>query len=184
MKATSDLMKEHEGITLMLNIMSKVSDNIQKNNVLNSEHMERIIEFLKVFADKCHHGKEEKLLFPELERNGIPKDGGPIGVMLYEHQVGRGHIKNMNDAYSQFKAGDNKALPQIADEIKKYVNLLMSHIHKENNILFPMADRVLTEKVDHELFAKYEKLEEDEIGHGKHEEFHQLLKRLKNIYLL
>ena len=184
MKATSELMKEHEGITLMLNIMSKVSDNIQKNNVLNSEYMERIIEFLKVFADKCHHGKEEKLLFPELERNGIPKDGGPIGVMLYEHQVGRGYIKNMSDAFSKFKEGDSKALTPIADEMKKYVNLLTSHIHKENNILFPMADRVLTEKLDIELFEKYEKLEEEEIGHGKHEEFHQLLKQLKNIYLL
>jgi len=183
-KATSDLMKEHEGITLMLNIMSKVSDNIQKNNALNSEHMEKIIEFLKVFADKCHHGKEEKLLFPELERNGIPSQSGPIGVMLYEHQVGRGYIKNLSDAFTKFKAGDHNAMLQIADEMKKYVNLLTSHIHKENNVLFPMADKVLTEKLDNELFAKYEKLEEEEIGQGKHEEFHQLLKQLKNIYLI
>ena len=183
MKATSELMKEHEGITLMLNIMSKVSDNIQKNNVLNSDHMEKIIEFLKVFADKCHHGKEEKLLFPELERNGVPKDGGPIGVMLYEHQVGRGYIKNFVDAFNKFKEGDNKALTQIADEMKNYVNLLTSHIHKENIILFPMADKVLNEKLDNELFTKYEKLEEEEIGHGKHEEFHQLLEQLKSIYL-
>jgi hemerythrin-like domain-containing protein len=183
MKATSELMKEHEGITLMLNIMNKVSDNIQKNNALNSEHMEKIIEFLKVFADKCHHGKEEKLLFPELERNGIPKDSGPIGVMLHEHQVGRGYIKNLSDAFSKFKEGDSKALTPIADEIKKYVNLLTSHIQKENNILFPMADKVLTEKLDNELFAQYEKLEEEEIGRGKHEEFHQLLKQLKDIYL-
>ena len=183
MKATSELMKEHEGITLMLNIMSKVSENIQKNKALNSEHMEKIIEFLKIFADKCHHGKEENLLFPALERNGMPREGGPIGVMLYEHTVGRSYIKNMSDAFSKFKEGDSKALIQIADEMKKYINLLTSHIHKENNILFPMADRVLNEKLDDELFAKYEKLEEEEIGHGKHEEFHQLLKQLKNIYL-
>jgi len=183
MKATSELMKEHEGITLMLNIMSRASDNIQKNNVLNTEHMEKIIEFLKVFADKCHHGKEEKLLFPELERNGMLREGGPIGVMLYEHTVGRSYIKYMSDAFSKYKSGDANALTLIADEMKKYVNLLTSHIHKENNILFPMADRVLNEKLDDELFAKYEKLEEEEIGHGKHEEFHQLLKQLKNIYL-
>jgi hemerythrin-like domain-containing protein len=177
-------MKEHEGITLMLNIMNKVSDNIQKNNALNTGHMEKIIEFLKVFADKCHHGKEENILFPALERNGMPREGGPIGVMLYEHQVGRGYIKNLSEAFNKLKYGDNKALAQIADEMKKYVNLLTSHIHKENNILFPMADRVLTEKLDNELFVEYEKLEEEEIGQGKHEEFHQLLKGLENIYRL
>jgi hemerythrin-like domain-containing protein len=181
MKATSELIKEHEGITLMLNIMSKVSDKIQKTRELNSEHVEQIIEFLKVFADKCHHGKEEGILFPAMVSKGIPRDGGPIAVMLHEHTIGRSHIKNLGDALNKFKAGDKNVLPLIADEMNKYVNLLTNHIFKENNILFPLADRVLNEKLDQELFAKYEKLEENEIGRGKHEEFHSPLKQLKSI---
>jgi len=183
MKSTSALIKDHESITLMMNIMNSISDDIQKNNVLNIEHIEKVIEFLKVFADKCHHGKEEKLLFPELEHCGIPKENGPIGVMLYEHQIGRGYIKSINDALEKYKEGDKKAMYQITDEMKKYINLLTSHIYKENNILFPMADNVLTNELDDRLFEKYQKLESEEIGSGKHEEFHKMLGMLKDIYL-
>ena len=63
MKATEQLIQEHQGIMLMLNIMNKVADKIEKAKELNKEHTEKIIEFLKIFADKCHHGKEEDILF-------------------------------------------------------------------------------------------------------------------------
>ena len=183
MKATEQLVQEHHGIMLMLNIMSRVADKVEKTKELNNEHLEKILEFLKIFADKCHHGKEEDILFPTLESKGIPRENGPIGVMLYEHKVGRGFIKEMGDAYEQFKNGNKDSLPKIANAMRSYINLLTGHIHKENNVLFPMGDRVLSDQLQKELYEKFEKLEEEKIGIGKHEEFHAMLKQLKEIYL-
>lgn len=183
MKATDQLVQEHHGIMLMLNIMSKVADKIEKAHELNIDHQEKIIEFLKVFADKCHHGKEEDILFPVLESKGVPRENGPIGVMLFEHKVGRGFIKEMIEAFEQFKTGDKNALSKISNSMRSYINLLTGHIHKENNILFPMGDRVLSDQLQTELYEKFEKLEEEKIGLGKHDEFHRMLKDLKGIYL-
>lgn len=183
MKATDQLVQEHQGIMLMLNIMSKVVDKVEKAQKLNIDHQEKIIEFLKVFADKCHHGKEEDILFPVLESKGILKENGPIGVMLFEHKVGRGFIKDMSDAFNQYKSGDKDALLKISNSMRSYINLFTGHIHKENNILFPMGDRVLSDQLQTELYEKFEKLEEEKIGLGKHEEFHRMLKELKDIYL-
>ena len=74
----------------MLKILDKVCARLESKEKVDPEHLEPIVEFFRVFADKCHHGKEEDLLFPEMEKAGVPKEMGPIGVMLAEHQQGRG----------------------------------------------------------------------------------------------
>lgn len=183
MKATEQLVQEHQGILLMLDIMSKIANKIETTHELNNEHFEKIVEFLKIFADKCHHGKEEDILFPTLENKGIPRENGPIGIMLYEHKVGRGFIQEMGDAFEQLKNGNSNFMAKIVTAMKNYVALLTAHIQKENNILFPMGDKLLSDQLQTELLEKFEKLEEEEIGPGKHEEFHELLKKLKEIYL-
>ncbi len=180
MVATDQLKAEHEGIKLMLSIMLKM---IEDNAEPNKEHLEKAIDFIKVFADKCHHGKEEDILFPILEEAGISKDRGPIGVMLYEHTEGREYIKNLSEAFTKYKAGDKTALPAIRENISGYVLLLRNHIDKENNVLFMMADRFLTEEKQEEIYEEFEKLEIEKIGAGKHEEYHNLLHEFQQIYL-
>jgi hemerythrin-like domain-containing protein len=93
---------------------------------------------LKEFADKCHHAKEEGLLFPALTQAGIPERGGPLGVMLSEHIHGRDLVRKMEDAL-----GNTLDYKKFATASKEYVSLLQSHIEKENSILFPMAERTL-----------------------------------------
>lgn len=183
MKATQQLKDEHEGIKLMLRIMEKISKAIEQGEEPNVAHYERIIDFLKGFADKCHHGKEEDVLFPELVKHGISNEGGPVGVMLNEHQKGREYIKALADALEEFKAGNKSAAKGIAEASTGYVQLLRNHIEKENNVLFMMADKVLNEKEQSEIFDAFEKLEVEKIGMGKHEEYHKLLKELKGVYL-
>jgi hemerythrin-like domain-containing protein len=179
MKATEDLKQEHEGILLMLNIMEQISAMNEPNIV----HLAQIIDFIKTFADKCHHGKEEDLLFPKLIEKGIRKENGPIGVMLYEHEQGRKHIKDLSVSFENYKNGDKSAISGIKENLNKYIDLLRNHISKENNVLFKMADEVLSEKEQDSLFEEFEKIEIERIGIGKHEEYHQLLKLLKKEYL-
>ncbi|MDP2854031.1 MAG: hemerythrin domain-containing protein [Smithellaceae bacterium] len=182
MKATQQLKNEHDGVRLMLRILGEVSRQLDFEGHVPNEHFEDILEFLKVFVDKCHHGKEEELLFPALTKVGIPQDG-PIAVMLFEHEMGRKYIRVMTDAFERHKLKDASAAPAIAQNAQDYIALLTDHIDKENNILFAMADDRLSEKAQEELFDGFEKIEESRIGVGKHEEFHALLHKLGDLYL-
>lgn len=183
MKATQQLKDEHEGIKLMLNILETLCIDIENGKQLNSEHFEKILDFIKGFADKCHHGKEEDVLFPSLIDHGMSKEGGPIAVMLHEHKLGRDYIKALSSAFVDFKGGNKPAIADIISNSRSYIELLRSHIEKENNVLFMMTDKVLNEEEQSKAFNEFEKLEIEKIGPGKHEEYHELLKELKNIYL-
>jgi hemerythrin-like domain-containing protein len=183
MKATGNLKDEHEGIKLMLRIMEKIICDVGKGNSLNTEHFEHILEFLTEFADKCHHGKEEEILFPLLEAKGLSKENGPLGRMLQEHELVRELIHNMKNSCDEYKNGNDGAVSGIISNSKAYIQLLHNHIEKENNVLFMMADRVLDETVQNEVFEAFEKYETDVIGTGRHEEFHRLLRELRDIYL-
>jgi hemerythrin-like domain-containing protein len=180
---TEDLIHEHNAIKIMLNIMSKIAENIQAGKSFDIKDIGQIVDFLKTFADKCHHGKEETALFPALVLAGIPKENGPIGVMLHEHTIGRGYIKEISDAVETYNTDSISSKPVLAKGLINYVNLLQNHIQKEENVLFPMANKVLSEKKQNEVFEQFEKIEEDVVGRGVHEQYHELLNQLKSKYL-
>lgn len=180
---TEELKQEHEGILLMLRVLDRVAAKIESGEKADADHLEKMVEFLRVFADRCHHGKEEDLLFPEMEKSGIPKERGPIGVMLMEHEEGRGFIRKMGEAAGKIKKGDPSARAEFARNARGYVALLRQHIEKENNILFPMGDRVLPREKQDQLVEGFETLEREKIGAGTHEEFHNLLHQLQELYL-
>ena len=183
MKATDELKKEHQGIELMLQILSAISEKLSRGENVPVEHLDSIIEFFTIFVDKCHHGKEEEFLFPALETAGVLREGGPIGVMLSEHEQGRKLVAKLKDALTEYRTGDKTTAVSIQAICDKYITLLDEHITKENNVLFPMAGTKLDSTKDIELFEAFEQLERDRIGLGKHEEFHALLDQLRNTYL-
>ena len=184
MKPTEQLKAEHKGIKVMLKIMDKVCDKLKPTQELNQGHFTKMLEFLKVFVDKCHHGKEEDLLMPAMVEAGVPKDKGAIKFTLLEHVEGRGYIKGMSEAFDRLKNDDRQASIEIMYNAKKYIALLIKHIDKEESVLFTMADKILSQKRQNELEEGFEKLEVERIGIGKHEEFHKLLEQLKEIYLV
>lgn len=81
----------------MRQVLEDMSRRVKTVDQISSVDITAIIDFLKLFADKCHHGKEG-VLFPVLEAAGIPKHDRPIGVMLVEHPAGRGYIKQMQES--------------------------------------------------------------------------------------
>jgi hemerythrin-like domain-containing protein len=182
MKATQQLRDEHEGVKIMLSILEQVCQQLKAKRSLNKEHFEGILEFLKVFVDTCHHGKEEDLLFPALEAVGVPKEG-PIATALHQHELGRNHVKAMSKSFATFITGDKSSSQDIMQNAQGYILLLKDHIEMENNVLFVVADNRLSEKEQDELSEGFEKIEEERIGVGKHEEFHGLIKGLSGIYL-
>jgi len=183
LKPTKQLMEEHNAIKLMLKILDAVGKKLQSGEKVDFEHLDQILEFLRTFADKCHHGKEESLLFPAMEKAGIPREGGPIGVMVREHEIGRGFIKELSNAINDYKRGKMDVILNIVGIAKSYIELLAQHIEKEDNILFPIADNILTQEVQEKLLEEFEKTESEQISANKHEELLQLLNRLKKIYM-
>jgi hemerythrin-like domain-containing protein len=182
MKATQQLRDEHEGVKIMLSILEQVCQQLEATGNLDTEHFKDILGFLKVFVDQCHHGKEEELLFPALVAVGVPEDG-PIAVMRHEHEMGRNYVKAMSIAFPGYLTGEISSSKYVLQNAHGYISLLRDHIEKENNVLFVMADSLLSERSQDELFEGFEKIEKDRIGVGKHEEFHRLLKKLSGIYL-
>jgi hemerythrin-like domain-containing protein len=183
MTPSEQLKEEHQGILLMLRILEKVAAKLEAKEKVEGNHLERIVEFFRVFADKCHHGKEEDLLFPAMEKAGVPRERGPIGVMLAEHQQGRGYVRGMAEDIDRQKKGESKALADYAENARNYIALLTQHIKKEDNVLFPMGEKVLSKETQQDLVEGFEKIEVERIGEGTHEEFHTLLRHLEKIYL-
>ena len=89
-KATQDLRNEHDAILFVLQIVDKMMQSKEQSKETMLQYYGELVYFLQIFADKCHHGKEELYLFREMVRQGIANEGGPIGVMLEEHVRGRG----------------------------------------------------------------------------------------------
>jgi hemerythrin-like domain-containing protein len=183
LKATDELKKEHQGIELMLRVLRAVREKFESGEQIHDEHLGGILEFLSIFVDRCHHGKEEEFLFPAMEAAGLPRDGGPIGVLLGEHEQGRKLVARLKDAVKSYKSRNKAAPTSLQLIINEYVALLSQHILKEDTILFPLADAKLDSVKDIELFEAFEQLEQERIGPGKHEEFHALLHRLEHEYL-
>ena len=184
MKATDELVMEHRGIEIMLRILKAISQRLQRGGKIESEHLDGILEFLTIFIDKCHHGKEEEFLFPALEAAGVIREGGPIGVLLSEHEKGRKLVTRLKDALKDYAGGDEKSSDDVARIIEDYVALLTQHIIKENSVLFPMVESKLNSQKDTELYQAFEQLELERIGPGRHEEFHGFLVRLQRAYLV
>jgi len=107
--------------------------------------LRQAVEFFTTYADGCHNAKEEKHVFPLMEQRGIPRQGGPLAVMLMEHEKARELLKSWTAAAEKFLAGDHAALATLREAFRAYGALLKDHYWKENDILYPMALKVMTE---------------------------------------
>ena len=152
---TTVLREEHLVILKVLDALERVLNKGSALSTQNVETLAKYVSFFQLFADACHHGKEEDLLFPELEARGIPREGGPIGVMLAEHEQGRGFVRQMREALPGARAGEAAAVDALVSAGRDYIDLLRQHIDKENNVLFMMADRVVDESSCARLCGEY-----------------------------
>ncbi len=176
--ATDTLRKEHSAILRMLEVAEEVARQLDHRAPVPPEAISGLHEFLRTFADRCHHSKEEEHLFPALEERGLPRFGGPIGVMLHEHEQGRSLIRQMGEAAEAYAAGKEGAGVRWAAAARSYALLLRSHIMKENNVLFPMAEQLLTQSEQETLSEAFERVESEKLGIGTHERLHALMDTL------
>ncbi|HXG51302.1 MAG TPA: DUF2249 domain-containing protein [candidate division Zixibacteria bacterium] len=175
-KATEVLKHEHRVIERVLAVVQKLADT---SRPFAAGPWQNAVEFIRGFADRCHHLKEEQLLFPLLEKHGIPREGGPIGMMLIEHEEGRRYVRAMAEALALAETDPEGAKGALVQNARAYLRLLRDHILKEDEILFNMADGSLTAEEQKQLVREFEEHEEKEVGAGVHEKYLTLVQELE-----
>ena len=121
--------------------------------------VEAFLEYAVEYADACHNKKEEDHLFPMLERRGIPRSGGPLAVMLQEHEQSRELLAELKPAARGYTEGDSPGRRAFAAAFERYSELLRNHYWKENDILYPMGRRALSEADARQVVAGIEATE-------------------------
>nr|MDO8135407.1 PAS domain-containing protein [Candidatus Njordarchaeum guaymaensis] len=168
------LSGEHRVIEKVLTVLVGEAKKLAEAGEKGKESHERVVkslDFLVTFMDRCHNMKEEKVLFPKLEQRGIPRQGGPIGVMLMEHEKEREFLGTIKGNLS--KSNWNPVL----SESKNLAELVKDHVWKEDDTLYPMGKRVLSETDASKLVTGFEGIEK-ELGRGVHEKYHELAEKL------
>lgn len=178
MLPTQVLSHEHRVIEIMLDCLDKMTSQALSDGKLDGESAHQAVDFIRNFADRCHHGKEENQLFERLGEKGLPRDGGPVGQMMVEHEQGRACVRGMSENINGASEGNRDALSRFADHARDYTQLLRSHILKEDRVLFPMANRFLTETDQAELMSAFEKVESEHMGVGTHERYLTIAQKL------
>jgi hemerythrin-like domain-containing protein len=182
MYPTQILSSEHRVIEIVLDALERMAEKTLADGRLEKQPALEAIDFIRHFADGCHHAKEEGQLFPALFEKGFPREQGPVAVMLQEHEFGRAHVRAMAEAVEPAAGGEPSAVQEFVSQARGYVNLLRAHIQKEDHILFPMADRTLSGDDQHRLAEAFDRTETEEVGEGVHERYLKLAASLADRY--
>jgi hemerythrin-like domain-containing protein len=182
MKATADLRSEHGGVARMLGIMDAMAARVRQGEHVDLDDLAQVIEFLRVFVDKCHHTKEEELLFPVFSAANMASPEPIVDILLEEHARGRATVARIQAALRGLELSDEAARAELADALTWYTALLRAHIEREEGYCFDVADRELPAAVQDELEEGYERIEREVVGGGVHAAFHALLGRLGEKY--
>ncbi len=172
------LMNEHRVIERAIDALIAFADEVRRKESDEKEELGRFVAFIREFADAKHHGKEENILFATMVQAGFPSHGGPIAVMLMEHTEGRGYVQALSELQVQETPWSASDRQRLADAAYGYANLLRQHIHKEDAILYPMAEQRLPPELMERVASDCERFEAHQATSGEHERLHALAEQL------
>lgn len=167
--ATGRLEHEHLLIHRVIADMARLADELEHGSDPAAQILDELVHFLDVFVDQCHHAKEERCLFPLLKAKGIPAGGCPIGALEHEHERGRALRAQLAEAVQAHRVqGPSAAGPRLIPALRELVELYPGHIWKEDYMLLPMANKVLSREDQEKLANQFGQVEA-QIGPGVHE---------------
>jgi len=154
-------MEEHRVIERVLTALETAAQQLDEGGSVRAGFFLEAAEFIRGFADGRHHAKEEHVLFTVMAGSGVEVQGGPIGVMLDEHEQARTYTRAMSEAAAKLEAGDDSARKAVVRSAQNYCSLLREHITKEDSILFPLADNVIPADQQPKLEQQFEQAERE-----------------------
>ncbi len=177
-KAIEVLMNEHRLIEQVLGSLETFVLQVEGGLAPERRLLADYGAFFRDFADACHHGKEEDILFQRMTERGFSRETGPVAVMLYEHKVGRGHVSALREAGGGTGPLAAMETQLVLENAAAFIPLLRTHIQKEDRILYPMAERLLTGPEMDAMETEFEALEARMRGDGSLDRLHGLADRL------
>lgn len=178
------MVKEHDDINRMNLVLRNICLGIMEGAEVPVEDMRGIIDFIRSYADKHHHGKEEKFLFPRMvERMGAVADNLVTHGMLVEHDLGRSHIRSLETALNEYESRQTRELRlDILTEAMGYAHLLHLHIEKENSVVYPFAERSLSEEDFEYINTNSVRFEDEQTEKGVQDRYLGFLKKMEEKY--
>jgi len=176
-KATEALEREHQVIQKAVAVMARMVDQLELKHLVEADLLRDLVQFMRVFGDQCHHGKEESYLFPLLEKRGVPATGCPLSALKGEHVKGRQLMDDLASAAAAYIAAEESGRLGLIQVLQSLITLYPAHIWKEDYLLFPMATKVLSAE-DDELLLQQFAVAESGLGSHAHSSYEALAEDL------
>jgi hemerythrin-like domain-containing protein len=178
MDCTYELGSEHGRMMKVFSALLHLSSGSGLAEAESHGRLEKVMDFLRVYVDQCHHAKEEEIFFPALRDAGLIKLDGLVKELTSEHHAGRGMVQEMEKALGQL--GKSEASEKVFSTVaSRYVGLFRQHIRKENGILFPAANERLSAEIQQRVLNGFRKIDCDKIGEDSRTAFHRLAEGLE-----
>jgi hemerythrin-like domain-containing protein len=156
MQARGPLMIEHRLIERMLSVIKGVLAKIESKHKIDPVFVDIAVDFFRVYADRTHHGKEEDILFRELNNKPLTtEDRRVMKELIEEHLFVRQTTKSLVDANTRYRNGDETALTDIAAKLQTLTEFYPRHIEKEDKVFFPSSRNYFTDEEDQAMLAGF-----------------------------
>ncbi len=182
MNAISLMVEEHKNIKRVLKAIRKLCIKILNGEEVDYNVFYKVIDFVRNYADKHHHSKEEEILFKKMsEELGETIEKGPIMGMLTEHDLGRLYMSNLEEALKRVENGDKDSRVDVIANSVSYTDLLYRHIDKEDNAIYKFGEKQLSKEALEEVEKKCKEVEEEALNNGIQEKYLSLIEELEQI---
>lgn len=156
MQARAPLMIEHRLIERMIEIIKDILAKIEIEKKVDPVMIDTTVDFIRTYADRTHHGKEEDILFRELAKTDLSEEDQKLmNELIDEHILGRKTTRKLVEANSRYRKGDMSALSEIVSNLRVLVDFYPRHIEKEDKVFFPSARTYLSEQEDQAMLNEF-----------------------------
>jgi len=168
-------MIEHRLIERMLKAIQDILKRIEETQAIDPVHVDTVVDFIRTYADRTHHGKEEEILFEAMKEKPLSEDDRRfMSELIEEHVFGRRTTKALVDANTRYRNGDEAALLEIVEKLQTLIEFYPTHIEKEDKVFFPASRGYFTEEEDQAMLARFREFD----GKMIHEKYENVVKEL------
>lgn len=175
---TEILEGEHRQIIRVVNALSIFVQNKEEGWDIEEEVFNDLIEFMRIFAEKWHHAKEEDVLFPLLIKRGVPAIGCPLAQLVSEHKKANSFVSDIVKSLEEYRKGNQEARTAVIRGLRNLSSYYVNHIWNEDNMLFPMANRLLKNEDQQELMQEFSIID-DRRGKSLHDHLDKFARRIE-----
>lgn len=174
MKPRGLLMIEHRLIERMIVLIDYEMKRIQREKTLDLPFIDILIDFIKTYADRTHHGKEEEILFRDCYKKHLSVDDRKMmDDLIEEHKYGRKMVRELVELKERQMQGDNLQIDLVIDKLEGLVNFYPKHIQKEDDFFFPESEKYFSSEELEQMLEEFLEFDQKMI----HEKYQSIVEK-------